>query len=108
MGLFYETGDAALNRSVVSYVVKQFTCGWKGSSANHMYGHFDDTSSVGAAMHIVSSKPITYRLCMANILISACQKISDSGKQLFARATIPLLIRYVEVCRRGILFPWFV
>lgn len=93
-------GDAALNRSIVSYVVKQFTSGWKGSGANHMDGHSDDTSPVGASMLIESSKPITYRLCMANILISAFQKISDSGKQLFAHATIPLLTRYAEVCRR--------
>lgn len=41
--------------------------------------------------------PLSYYLCMANVLISACQKISDSGKKPFARRTLPRLIRAVEV-----------
>ncbi|GLT96071.1 hypothetical protein SLE2022_137200 [Rubroshorea leprosula] len=40
---------------------------------------------------------LSFRLCMANVLISACQKISDSGKKSFAQKVLPHLIRSVEV-----------
>lgn len=41
--------------------------------------------------------PLPFRLCMANVLISACQKIGDSGKKRFARKTIPAVINSIEV-----------
>ncbi|OMO71598.1 Cytochrome P450 [Corchorus olitorius] len=41
--------------------------------------------------------PISFRLCMANVLISACQKISDRGKKTFAKTILPCLIDSVEV-----------
>ncbi|XP_031251733.1 uncharacterized protein LOC116109645 isoform X2 [Pistacia vera] len=39
---------------------------------------------------------LSFRLCMVNVLISACQKISDSGKKPFAERSFPLLIHSVE------------
>ncbi|KAJ4979551.1 hypothetical protein NE237_010331 [Protea cynaroides] len=41
--------------------------------------------------------PLSFRLCMANVLISACQKISSVSKKLFARRVVPILIHSVEV-----------
>ncbi|XP_021724096.1 uncharacterized protein LOC110691464 [Chenopodium quinoa] len=35
---------------------------------------------------------ISFRLCMANVLISACQKMPESVKNTFARKTLPRLI----------------
>ncbi|XP_037491270.1 uncharacterized protein LOC105645187 isoform X2 [Jatropha curcas] len=43
----------------------------------------------------------SFRLCMANVLLSACQKLSDSGKKLFARETLPRLISSVEVIKHA-------
>uniref|UniRef100_A0A6N2JZZ3 Uncharacterized protein n=1 Tax=Salix viminalis TaxID=40686 RepID=A0A6N2JZZ3_SALVM len=44
---------------------------------------------------------LSFRVCMANVLISACQKISDSGKKTLAKKTVPRLIQAVE----GIMHP---
>ncbi|KAK5841784.1 uncharacterized protein LOC108467232 [Gossypium arboreum] len=41
--------------------------------------------------------PVPFRLCMANVLISACQKISDYGKEPLAKMILPCLIDSVEV-----------
>ena len=41
--------------------------------------------------------PAPFRLCMANVLISACQKISDDGKNPLAKTILPCLIDSVEV-----------
>lgn len=40
---------------------------------------------------------LSFRLCMANVLISACQKIANSQKRHLARKTVPALIRSSEV-----------
>ncbi|CAH2063814.1 unnamed protein product [Thlaspi arvense] len=44
--------------------------------------------------HSIDEKPlpIPFRLCMANVLISACQKIPESAKKSFARKTLPPLV----------------
>ncbi|GLJ22075.1 hypothetical protein SUGI_0413790 [Cryptomeria japonica] len=44
-----------------------------------------------------TSMPLAFRLCMANVLISACQKISHSGKLSLSRTIIPALIDFVQV-----------
>ncbi|XP_022766714.1 uncharacterized protein LOC111311531 isoform X3 [Durio zibethinus] len=41
--------------------------------------------------------PVSFRLCLANVLISACQKISDYGKKPLAKTILPCLIDSVEV-----------
>ncbi|KAL6530431.1 hypothetical protein OROMI_028320 [Orobanche minor] len=38
---------------------------------------------------------LSFRLCMANVLISACKKIPDTGKKSFARKILPCVIRSV-------------
>lgn len=50
-----------------------------------------------ASTSIEPSISLSFRLCMANVLISACQKIADSGKRDLARKTVPALIRFSEV-----------
>lgn len=40
-----------------------------------------------------SSISLSFRMCMANVLISACQKMPNSGKKPFARKVLPHLIQ---------------
>ncbi|KAM7524534.1 hypothetical protein LguiA_014436 [Lonicera macranthoides] len=40
---------------------------------------------------------LSFRLCMANVLISACQKVSENGRKPFAKKILPLLIRSIWV-----------
>lgn len=44
-----------------------------------------------------NSTPVSFRLCMANVLISACQKLSDSRKKRFAREVLPRLVSFAKV-----------
>ncbi|KAL0714674.1 hypothetical protein Bca4012_021653 [Brassica carinata] len=48
--------------------------------------------------HYVGEKPfpIPFRLCMANVLISACQKIHESAKKTFARKALPPLVHSLK------------
>ncbi|KAI3802107.1 hypothetical protein L1987_30232 [Smallanthus sonchifolius] len=39
---------------------------------------------------------LSFRLCMANVLISACQKISDSGKRSFATKILQRIIHSIN------------
>ncbi|CAL5352111.1 unnamed protein product [Camellia sinensis] len=71
------TRDAAMRNSVRSYVIHQLT------------RDKDCTYEASISMSFV--------LCMANVLISACQKIPDSCKRPFAREILPRLIQSVEV-----------
>ncbi|CAN8254424.1 unnamed protein product [Cochlearia groenlandica] len=41
--------------------------------------------------------PIPFRLCMANVLISTCQKIPESAKKTFAQKALPPLVHSLEV-----------
>ena len=67
------TGDVAKRNSILTYVIRQLT-------------------------HDEALVPLPFRLCMANVLISACQKISDSGKKPFTQRIIPHLISSIGVC----------
>ncbi|XP_043692010.1 uncharacterized protein LOC122642563 isoform X2 [Telopea speciosissima] len=53
-----------------------------------------ESSLVGNASDHV---PLSFQLCMANVLISACQKISSVSKKQFAQRIIPILIHSIEV-----------
>lgn len=82
-------GDAASRNSILGYVIHQFV---------------DDKNKDGPTSKLDNENctleaPVylSFRLCMANVLISACQKISDSHKKLFARKALPCIIRSVEV-----------
>ncbi|KAK9291087.1 hypothetical protein L1049_009274 [Liquidambar formosana] len=81
-------GDAVIRNSVLTYVMKQLT---------HDKNEFVSPQKLGSEdSAFEASVPIPFRLCMANVLISACQKILDSGKKPFAQKTIPCLIHSVK------------
>ncbi|KAI3667410.1 hypothetical protein L6452_42467 [Arctium lappa] len=46
------------------------------------------SANSGSDNHMSSKQFLSFRLCMANVLISACQKIADSGKRPFALKTL--------------------
>ncbi|KAF7147951.1 hypothetical protein RHSIM_Rhsim03G0016100 [Rhododendron simsii] len=80
--------DAAMRNSVLSCVINQLT---------------NDKIQVSSAKRgnegcsYESSMPLSFRMCMANVLISACQKMPNSGKKPFARKVLPHLIQSVEM-----------
>lgn len=87
--ILQNAGDATLGDYVLTYVLNQLT---------HDNSKPISTSQLGGDMSTLSVPvPLSFRLCMANVLISACQKISVSGKKNFAQRTIPVLIHSVEV-----------
>lgn len=45
----------------------------------------------------VAAVPLSFRLCMGNVLISTCQKISETCKKQFAAHVLPFLLRSLEV-----------
>lgn len=57
-----------------------------------------DCSSMPETEHSIREKsfPIPFRICMANVLISACQKIPESAKKTFARNALPPLVHSLE------------
>ncbi|KAK1267258.1 hypothetical protein QJS04_geneDACA016380 [Acorus gramineus] len=68
--------DVAVESSVLTYTIQQLT---------------SDKMSENAAC------PLPFRLCMANVLISACQKVSSLGKHSLARRILPALLQSVKV-----------
>ncbi|KAE9590737.1 hypothetical protein Lal_00023286 [Lupinus albus] len=65
--------------SVITYVIKQFVNDKEITS----------TPELGAV-------PLSFRLCLGNALISACQKISESCKKQFAAQVLPFLLHSLE------------
>ncbi|KAG5555643.1 hypothetical protein RHGRI_006333 [Rhododendron griersonianum] len=82
-----DEGDAAMRNSVLSCVINQLT---------------NDKIQVSSAKRgnegcsYESSMSLSFRMCMANVLISACQKMPNSGKKPFARKVLPHLIHSAE------------
>ena len=76
--MILNAGDVAMRDSVRSYVIHQLT------------RDKDCTYEASISM--------SYVLCMAKVLISACQKIPDSSKRPFTREIHHHLIQSVEVC----------
>ncbi|KAH7854234.1 hypothetical protein Vadar_011560 [Vaccinium darrowii] len=76
--------DAAMGNSVVSCVINKLTndkielCSTKMGNEGCPYK---------------LSISLSFRMCMANVLISACQKMPNSGKKTFARKVLPHLIQ---------------
>ncbi|XP_017241789.1 uncharacterized protein LOC108214347 isoform X2 [Daucus carota subsp. sativus] len=79
---------AASRIAVHTYVIHQLTC--------------DTNEHISSAKVIVKRRMLeatlahSFRLCMANVLISACQKISNSGKKSYAQIILPPIIKFVE------------
>ncbi|PON49241.1 Coatomer beta subunit [Parasponia andersonii] len=93
VGKQIDSGDSSSRNSVLTYVINELT-----SDKNEPVS----TSQLGGELHAFGVPvPLSFRLCMANVLISACQKISDSGKKPFVKRTLPLLIRSVEAIRES-------
>ncbi|KAL5729342.1 hypothetical protein ACHQM5_002313 [Ranunculus cassubicifolius] len=63
----------------------------KNSVVNYVIENLTRGESKGEALF-----PISYCLCMANVLISACQKISSPGKPPLAKIILPALVQSVE------------
>ncbi|KAL0359508.1 UNVERIFIED_CONTAM: hypothetical protein Sangu_0800200 [Sesamum angustifolium] len=73
--------------SVLAHVINQLTDDEKDVSVE---SDVDDCTAE-ATVHL------SFRLCMANVLISACQKIQDTGKKSFVRKILPRVICAVGV-----------
>ncbi|KAL7138505.1 hypothetical protein ABFS83_10G168700 [Erythranthe nasuta] len=78
-------GTAIARDSVLAYVTNQLTGDENDSSFESEGG---DTVTGATAR-------LSFRLCMANVLISACQKISDAGKKSFVKKIVPCVIRSI-------------
>lgn len=91
IGKNFHPGDSALGDSVVTYVIHQLSLDAVEAASTSMLCSDNCASE--------PSVTLSFRLCMANVLISACQKISDSGKKAFARRILPYLIHLVQVIK---------
>ncbi|KAF5175422.1 Arm repeat superfamily protein [Thalictrum thalictroides] len=93
------TGEGASKNSVLSYVIQNLTNVRKESIlSDDLDGHsFFSNSFSDVVVESRAVVPFSFHLCMANVLISACQKISSSGKDLLAERILPVLIRTAEV-----------
>ncbi|XP_054775738.1 uncharacterized protein LOC129284315 isoform X2 [Prosopis cineraria] len=79
----YDSGSAS-GVSVITYVI------------SHLIHDKEDLNSAsemdGSSSAFASAVPLPFRLCMANVLISACQKISKSCANQFAAHVLPSLL----------------
>ncbi|KAJ1429936.1 Armadillo-type fold [Sesbania bispinosa] len=74
--------------SVVTYVINQFFNNKKEETSIPESG--DENCECVAVV------PLSFRLCMGNVLISTCQKISESCKKHFAAQVLPFLLHSLE------------
>ncbi|KAK2416394.1 hypothetical protein QL285_038791 [Trifolium repens] len=81
-------GKKAAGDSVVTYVMNQFFNDKKEHTSNPEFGE-ENCESVAAV-------PLSFRLCMGNVLISTCQKISESYKKHFAGLLLPFLLHSLK------------
>ncbi|KAK7259125.1 hypothetical protein RIF29_24723 [Crotalaria pallida] len=70
--------------SVVSYVIYQF------------FNEKESTSTPELGDESVVAVPLSFRVCMGDVLISACQKISESCKKQFAEQVLPSVLHSVK------------
>ncbi|XP_021814522.1 uncharacterized protein LOC110757258 [Prunus avium] len=82
-------GDASSGNSVLTYVINKLI------QDNHQPVLSSNLDDVKCSSEV--PVPLSFYMCMANVLISACQKILDSGKKPFVRKTLPCLIHSVKV-----------
>ncbi|KAM1482947.1 hypothetical protein TB2_034461 [Malus domestica] len=86
-------GDAASRDSALTYVINKLI--QDSNQPGNQPALSSDLDDVKCTSEV--PVPLSFYMCMANVLISACQKILDSGRKPFARKTIPCLIRSVKV-----------
>ncbi|XP_019154481.1 PREDICTED: uncharacterized protein LOC109150918 isoform X2 [Ipomoea nil] len=78
------SGDAGAS-SICNYVTQQLTC------------DEPDTLPLKLGTEEKETAHRSFRLCMANVLISACQKIPDSDKKALVSKILPRVIRSLKV-----------
>ncbi|CAN6454145.1 unnamed protein product [Victoria cruziana] len=94
-----DTGPVSSVISVLSYIIQNITC--------RHYSISDSRSSVQyqlkpsdtldkAGLDPLEQLPLSFRLCMVNVLISTCQKLRGSEKLLFVQQIFPALLNFVE------------
>ncbi|KAJ4706438.1 putative ARM repeat superfamily protein [Melia azedarach] len=83
-----DPGNSVSGNSVLTYVICHII--------NEENKNISRSKLVCEKAAIDGQVSLSFRLCMVNVLISACQKISDSGKRPFAKKALPLLIRAAE------------
>ncbi|KAL8489605.1 hypothetical protein ACS0TY_025004 [Phlomoides rotata] len=76
-------GTAITEDSVLAYVI------------NHLTDGQEDIPSQSDGRAKATAR-LSFRLCMANVLISASQKISDTGKKPYAKKILPRVIRFAR------------
>lgn len=86
-------GKKAAGNSIITYVMNQFFNDKEELSSTPELGE-DKCESVAAV-------PLYFRLCMGNVLISTCQKISESCKKLFAAQVLPFLLHSLKFEKRS-------
>ncbi|KAG6428987.1 hypothetical protein SASPL_107026 [Salvia splendens] len=74
--------------SVIAYVINQLTDDKEPI-------HAESTGVVGR--EDAATCLLTFRLCMANVLISACQKIPETGKKSYAKRITPRVVKDAEI-----------
>nr|GMC79393.1 uncharacterized protein LOC109150918 isoform X1 [Ipomoea batatas] len=78
-------GQSFVCYSICNYVTQQLTC------------DEPDTLPLKLGTEEKETAHRSFRLCMANVLISACQKIPDSDKKALVSKILPRVIRSVKV-----------
>ena len=81
--------SAASGNSVVAYVID---CLLNEKRYRVSTSELDSQNCRDAA-----TVPLPFRLCMANVIISACQKIPETCKKRFAALIFPSLLHAAEV-----------
>ncbi|KAG5615548.1 hypothetical protein H5410_015372 [Solanum commersonii] len=76
------SGDSLTKSSVCSYVIHHLVCG-------------EDISVMLGRNEVVKAHH-SFRLCMANVLISACQKVPSASKKPFVSKILPRVLHSVE------------
>ncbi|KAK9141899.1 hypothetical protein Syun_011299 [Stephania yunnanensis] len=93
--------DDTGGNSVLNYVIQHLLHGNSvpiGLTQFDCPSHLvDESSEVNDGLG--SLVPLSFRLCMANSLISACQKISSSGKKSLAEKILPVLVQSIKTIK---------
>ncbi|KAK7336580.1 hypothetical protein VNO77_17125 [Canavalia gladiata] len=74
--------------SVVTYVINQLLHDRNEQTSIPEFGNVNSD--------IMAAVPLSFRLCMGNVLISTCQRISESCKKHFAAQVIPFVLHSLE------------
>ncbi|XP_042053805.1 uncharacterized protein LOC121798730 isoform X3 [Salvia splendens] len=83
-------GTVISGDSVIAYVINQLTDDKEPI-------HVESIGVVGR--EDAATRLLTFRLCMANVLISSCQKIPATGKKSYAKRITPRVIHSIKVVK---------